>query len=122
MKHAEKNSHSPSSLCILYTRQGEDVSVLVLRKFVLDHERLQSLALHAILKASQTSSWVCSWLSDMRVEHTGKFAKRKRYNGEASSRFVLLENLTGGSIFLPLRRMLNFHCTSACQCLLGLVE
>ncbi len=65
VKHAGKNSHNPSSLCILYTRKGEHVSVLVF-KFVLNHERLQSLALHAILKASQTSSCVCSWLSDMR--------------------------------------------------------
>lgn len=62
-------SHKPKMfLCFAY-------------KFVLDHKRFQSLALHAILKASKTSSWVCSWLSDMRVEH--KFAKRKRYNGEA---------------------------------------
>lgn len=96
--------------------------MLVFREFVLDHERLQSLALHKNLKASQTPSWVCSWLSDMRVEHMAGLAKRKRYNGEASSRFVLLENLTGGSIFLPLRRMLNFHYTSACQCLLGFIE
>lgn len=101
--------HSPSRLCILYTRQARDVSILVFREFVLDHKRLQSLALHKNVKISQTPSRVCSWLYDMMVEHMAEFAKRKRYNGEASSHFVLLENLTGGSIFLPLRRMLNFH-------------
>jgi len=96
--------------------------MLVFREFVLDHKRLPSLALHKNLNISQTPSNLCSWLYDMKVEHMAEFAKRKRYNGEVSSHVVLLENLTGGSIFLPLRRMLNFHYASPCQCLLGFVE
>jgi len=74
MKYAGNNRRSPSSLCMLYTRQGGDVSMLVFREFVLDPKRLQSLALHKHLKISQTPSNLCSWLYDMKVEHMAEFA------------------------------------------------
>lgn len=85
-------------------------------KFVLDHKRLQSLALHANLKASQTPSLVSSWLFDMRVEHTGKFAKRKRYNGKAMQSLCIVRESDRRKHFLPVK------FSFICQCLLGFVE